>query len=127
MAKPTENRMKEQIRSRLDGISAKILQAEKTAETQIRGVLKKTDKLRKDQLKTIRQLVKDAQKLNSSQLKQKAESLKKKVETQANGGLQSLLKKLNLPSQKEVDRLNAKVKSLEKKLKDLDRDLFGSA
>lgn len=121
------NKIKEQLKKKIDEVSAKVLKAEKAAEKQVRSVLKKTDKLRKDQLKHVRAIVKDAKKVNSSTLMKKAESLKKKIESEATGGINSLLKTLKVPSQKEVDRLNKKISSLEKKLKDLDRDLFGSS
>lgn len=127
MAGTSNLKLKDQIKKQIDSVSAKLLSAEKVAEKQVRSVLKKTDKVRKDQLKNVRKLLKDAQKLNSGQLIKKAEELAKQVETEASGRYDYLLKRLRLPSQKEIDRLNKKVSALEKKLKSLDRDLFGSS
>lgn len=107
-----------QLKKRMDELSKRVVSIERNAEKQIRDVVKKTEKAKADQKKRVQALLQEARRMNSSTLQKRAERLRKDVEGVASDGLETLLKKLNLPTKKEYQRLNRKVTSLEKKLKE---------
>jgi len=114
-----------QFKKKLGDVSQKVMQAEKLAETQIGEVVKKVEGIRKEQTARVRELMAEARKLKSKELVQHVEAAKKQIEEKAATSFASLLKKLNLPTNKELDKLNRKISALEKRLKDLDHELFG--
>lgn len=115
----------ENLKKKITEVSQKVLKAEKAAEEQIHEVLKKVDGVKKDQLKRVRDLMSEAKKLKSKELLKHVETARDQLETKASLGLEALLKKLNLPTNKEIDKLNRKIAALEKRLKDLDTELYG--
>jgi len=114
-----------QFKKKLGEVSQKVMQAEKMAESQIGEVVKKVESIRKVQTARVRELMAEARKLKSKELIEHVEAARKQIEEKAATGFASLLKKLNLPTNKELDKLNRKISALEKKLKDLDHELFG--
>jgi|GEM_PF-4807231 len=105
------------FKKQLDQVSTQIMKVEKNAQKQIQSVLKKTERMKSQQKKRLQVLIKDAKKMKAGQVISQAEKLKKEIESKANMGFEMLLKKLNMPSKKEVDALKRKVSSLDKKLK----------
>jgi len=117
--------IKDQFKKKLGDVSQKVMEAEKMAESQIGQVVKKVESIRKEQTTRVHKLMTEARKLKSKELVEHVEAAKKQIEEKAAAGFASLLKKLNLPTNKELDKLNRKISALEKRLKDLDHELFG--
>ena len=117
--------LKSEFKKKLNDVSQRVIKAEKAAETQIHEVVKKVEAIRKEQSTRVRDLMAEARKLKSKELMKHVESAKKQLEQKATTGLEGLLKKLNLPTNKEIDKLNRKISALEKRLKDLDTELYG--
>lgn len=114
-----------EVKKKIGEVSEKVLKAEKQAEAQIGDVLKKVEKIRKEQAAHVKKLMADARRLKSKELMKHVESARTEIEGRAKTGFEGLLKKLNLPTNKEIDKLNRKIAALEKRLKDLDTELYG--
>lgn len=117
----TQSNLSTRLKKQLDTVSGKIMSAEKMAEKQVKDVLSTTEKIRKEQLKNVQELMKEAKRLDSKALMRRAEKIKKEIETKASVGFAGILKTLNVPSSKELAALKRKVSTLEKKLKDLEK------
>lgn len=92
----------------------------KNAEKQIKTALKSTEKFRNQQLKNVQSLIKKARGLKHAQVVEGAERVRKEIEQKAGEGLELLLAKLNLPTKKEIERLNKRVSSLQKRLEEVE-------
>jgi len=92
----------------------------KNAEKQIKTALKSTEKFRQQQLKNVQNLIKKARGLKQKQVVEGAERVRKEIEQKAGEGLDLLFAKLNLPSKKELERLNKRVSSLQKRLEEVE-------
>lgn len=114
-----QSNLKTKLNTKINTISSKVGQAEKAAEKHIRNVLKSTEHYRAQQMKNVQQLLKQARGLRQTALIQKAEQVRKDVESVASAGLEMLLAKLQVPTRKEIDRLNKKVASLQKRIDDI--------
>jgi polyhydroxyalkanoate synthesis regulator phasin len=115
----------ENLKKKITEVSQKVLKAEKAAEAQIHQVVQKVDVVRKEQLKKARELMDEAKKLKSKELMKHVDSARQQIEEKATLGIETVLKKLNLPTNKDIDRLTRKIAALEKRLKDLDNELYG--
>lgn len=113
--------LKSNLKNQLDALSSKVKHAEKAAEKQIKAVLKSTEHLRDHQLKNVRSLVKKAQHLKESDLAKRAEKVAKEIEIRASTGLELMLAKLNIPTRAEIDRLNKKINSLQKRIEESEK------
>jgi len=109
------------LKTQLNSISSRVIKAEKKAEYQVKQALKSTEQFRKGQLKNIQKIVKQARRLKKKDLLKKAECVRAELETKASQGLGFLLKTLNVPTKKEIERLNKKVTSLQKRLDKLEK------
>jgi len=106
-----------ELKKQLNTIVTTVSSAEKVAEKQIRTALKSTEKFRQQQLKTVQNLIKKARNhKKGQQLLAQAEKVKRDIESRATTGLDLLLAKLNLPTKKEVERLNKRMANLQKRL-----------
>ncbi len=115
MTIPTE------LKKQLDAIKNRVTQAEKAAEKQIHAAIKGTEKFRTHQMKNVQNLIKKARANKQSQeFLAKAEQVRSELSETATAGLDMLLQKMNLPSKKEVDRLNKRISSLQKRLEELE-------
>lgn len=109
------------IKKQLNTIVSTVTSAEKAAEKQIRTALKSTEKFRHEQLKNVQSLIKKARaNKKGQQFLAQAEKVRKDIETRATTGVDLLLAKLNLPSKKEIERLNKRVSSLQKRLEEVE-------
>jgi len=109
-----------ELKSQVEGLSKKVLSAEKNAAKQVRTILKGTEKFRSQQLKKLQQLAKRGQQLKSTDLGRKAQQVRDQIEAGAQLGWDFLLQKLDLPSKKDLERLTKKVSSLQKKIDELE-------
>ena len=105
------------LKAQLEKVSTRVVDLEKRAEKEIRSVLKKTDHTRRQQMKRVNELLSEAQKFGSSGVLCQAGKLQKDLEKMAGQRVQILMKKLQLPSQNEIDRLQSKIADLEARVK----------
>jgi len=105
------------IKTQLESISLRVVDLEKRAEHQIRQILQKTDRTRREQMKRVNELLKEAQKFKSSGVVRQATKLQKDLEKAAGQRVQVLMKKLHLPSQQEIEKLQDRINQLEVRLK----------
>lgn len=110
----------QQVKKQLDSIKTKVVDAEKSAHKQIQSAIKNTEKFRAEQLKTVQGLIKKAQGMDQKHLIQKAESVRHEIEMRATAGFEILMAKLNVPSKKEIERLNKRVGALQKRIDELE-------
>lgn len=110
-----------QIKAQVNTLSQKVTQAEKVAGKQVRQILKSTEKFRGQQLKKLQQLVKKAEGLKSNELVVKANKVRHTIESGAALGFEMLLAKMDIPSKKEIERLNKKVATLQKRLDEVEK------
>ena len=109
-----------QFKNQVEGLSKKVIEAEKNAAKQVRTILKGTEKFRAQQLKKLQQLAKRGQQLKSTDLGKRAQQVRDQIEAGAQLGWDLLLQKLDLPSKKDFERLTKKVSSLQKKIEELE-------
>lgn len=112
----TQKPLSQTLKNQFEKVSTRMMELEKRAEKEIRSVIKKTDQTRRTQMKRVNELLSEAQKFGSSGVLEKAGKLQKDLEKMAGQRMQVLLNKLHLPSKQEIDRLQSKINSLEKRL-----------
>lgn len=108
-----------EMKKKLETIVSKVKEAEKTAEKSIRDAMKSSEKFRETQMKNVQSLIKQARSLKKEDIVSKAEQVRKDLEKGASQGFDLLLTKLNVPTRAEIDRLNKRISSLQKKVEEL--------
>jgi len=108
-----------EMKKKLEDIVGKMKNAEKTAEKKVREALKTSEKFRETQMKNVQSLIKQARSLKKEDLVSKAEQVRKDLEKGASEGFELLLTKLNIPTRAEIERLNKRMTSLQKKIDEL--------
>ncbi len=109
------------LKQQITSISQKVAKAEKIAEKQILQAVKSTETFRNQQMKNAHALLKKARALKQADLVKNAEKVKKDLEGRAVEGVSKIFAKLNLPSRKEIDRLNKKISTLQKRLDEVEK------
>ncbi len=109
------------LKTQIDTLASRVNQAEKAAGKQVRQIIKSTEKFRNQQLKNVQVLMKKAEKLKATPLAKRAEQVKDQIETGASAGLHFVMGKLNLPSRAEVERLQKKITTLQKRIDELEK------
>lgn len=113
--------MSAKLKESLDQIHKQILGAERIAKEQVSVLLKKTDSLRKQQVKALKPLLERAKKLKDHQLAKQVDRLMKDVEAKASHGLDIALDRLDVSKKSEVEKLNKTIHQLQKRLEELER------
>lgn len=113
---------KSNLKTQIDSISSKVMDAEKNAEKKIRAAIKSTESLREKQLKNVERLMKRAQALRETEIAKKAERVAKDLENRAATGFEILLSRMNVPTRSEVERLHKKISALQKRLDEYEKN-----
>lgn len=111
----------QQLREQVVALSQKVTKAEKIAEKQVKQILKSTERFRGQQLKKVQVLIKQAERLKSGPLVNKAKQVRSSLESSAALGIDYLMNRLDIPTKKEIERLNKKVAHLQKKIESLEK------